>query len=262
MVIDGVFNVDRLHTSIITIGRRGENLATTIPIDVSAWLEQWPDASIDLLIVRPGDTSAYVAKTRLEDGTLLWPVTKADTDRVGHGTFEVRAIAGEVVKKSIVARFKVCPCISCTGDPEPPETARDWVNDVLSAAVRAEEAVERAEEIVDALAGGGGNTGSSLFLPSVSEKDDGKVLTVVGGDWVAAELPKYNGAYEVTPLAGEATTLETAQKFMTSDVTVKQIPFFDVTNERGGSTVYIGVIEEDETTAALGTAVLGKMVLA
>ena len=187
MIIDGVFQVDRLHTSIITIGRRGENLATTIPIDVSAWLAQWPDAALNLLIVRPGDASAYIARTRLEDGILLWPVTATDTERVGHGTFEVRAIAGEVVKKSIVARFKVCPCITCTGDPEPPETARDWVNDVIQAAEEAKEAAERAEDIAEALAGGGSGTGSSLFLPSVSEEDNGKVLTVVDGDWVAGD---------------------------------------------------------------------------
>lgn len=49
----------------------------------------------------------------------------------------------------------------------------------------------------------------------------------------------YEGEYIVTPKV-TAQTLPTAEKLMEDDVTVKSIPYFDVSNTVGGSTVYIG----------------------
>lgn len=83
-----------------------------------------------------------------------------------------------------------------------------------------------------------GAGGSGVGLPSVTEEDDGKVLSVVNGKWQAAELPKYSGSYEVTP-AADAQTLETAKKLMTGDVTVGAIPYSEVSNNSGGTTVTI-----------------------
>lgn len=49
----------------------------------------------------------------------------------------------------------------------------------------------------------------------------------------------YTGDYEVTPKVS-AQTMNTKDKHMTQDVTIKAIPYFDVSNLAGGSTVYIG----------------------
>lgn len=49
----------------------------------------------------------------------------------------------------------------------------------------------------------------------------------------------YDGSYEVTP-AVTAQTLATKQKVMDEDLKIKEIPYFDVSNLAGGSTVYIG----------------------
>lgn len=48
----------------------------------------------------------------------------------------------------------------------------------------------------------------------------------------------YTGDYEITPKV-EAQTMPTAQKLMAQDVTIKAIPFYNVSNNSGGSTVYI-----------------------
>ena len=53
-------------------------------------------------------------------------------------------------------------------------------------------------------------------------------------------FPKYEGEYEVTPSLAEDITLNTAKKLMTYDVTVKKLPRYDVANEAGGTTVYLG----------------------
>ena len=76
-------------------------------------------------------------------------------------------------------------------------------------------------------------------LPPITDADNGKVMTVVNGAWTAAELPKYEGAYEVTPLADGSTTLETAQKFLDSNVVVSKVPYYETSNTDGGETVYI-----------------------
>lgn len=89
----------------------------------------------------------------------------------------------------------------------------------------------------EAVTGGGG--GGSGDLPPVTTADDGKVLMVQGGAWAAAELPVYDGTYEVTPLANEETRLLTAQRYMTDDVTVTAIPYYETSNQ-SGNTVYIG----------------------
>lgn len=48
----------------------------------------------------------------------------------------------------------------------------------------------------------------------------------------------YEGPYDVTPKV-TAQTLKTAQKFMREDVSVRAIPYFDVSNPAGGNTIYI-----------------------
>lgn len=50
---------------------------------------------------------------------------------------------------------------------------------------------------------------------------------------------RYSGAYTVTPEVTQQV-LETAEKVMEEDLVVKAIPYFEVSNEAGGSTVYIG----------------------
>lgn len=76
-------------------------------------------------------------------------------------------------------------------------------------------------------------------LPAVTEADDGKVLQVEGGEWVAKKLPVYEEEYFVTPSA-TAQTLSTAGKTMTDDLTVEEIPYYEVSNAEGGTTVNIG----------------------
>lgn len=56
---------------------------------------------------------------------------------------------------------------------------------------------------------------------------------------VTSEFDTYEGNYSVIPKT-ESQTLLTKKKVMAEDVTIKEIPYFDVSNNAGGSTVYIG----------------------
>lgn len=58
-----------------------------------------------------------------------------------------------------------------------------------------------------------------------------------------AGAPNYEGEYEVTPTV-DGLSLATRQKYMTEDVKIHAIPFFEVSNQAGGNTIYIaGEIE-------------------
>lgn len=62
---------------------------------------------------------------------------------------------------------------------------------------------------------------------------DSATIVYTGGD-------PYTGSYEVTPKVEQSTTLETANKVLAKDVTIRKIPQFEVSNESGGTTLIIG----------------------
>lgn len=66
------------------------------------------------------------------------------------------------------------------------------------------------------------------------EVDFGQIHQITGGD-----VPVYSGAYSVDPRVAEQV-LQTKGKMMQENLIVEKIPYFDVGNTSGGSTVYIG----------------------
>lgn len=60
----------------------------------------------------------------------------------------------------------------------------------------------------------------------------------------APDVEIYAGAYEVVPKAEEAQQLPTAQKYLTKNVNVSKIPYYEIDNAAGGTTVYIGTEDE------------------
>lgn len=56
---------------------------------------------------------------------------------------------------------------------------------------------------------------------------------------VLVEGKQYEGEYDVAPKV-ESQTLPTKEKYLLKDVTIKEIPFFEVSNLEGGQTIYIG----------------------
>lgn len=53
----------------------------------------------------------------------------------------------------------------------------------------------------------------------------------------------YKGLYEVTPRT-EGQTMATKGLLMSDDVTVRAIPYYEVSNTEGGETVWIGEMED------------------
>jgi|GEM_PF-710562 len=191
----------------VVIGYTPENDARLFRFDIAKWKQAWPDAAPEMLVVRPGEDEAYPAKTSVEGNVIIWTAKHYDTEIPGTGRMWVvfRGADGEQLGLTPMTTTRIMPGPPNINGEEPPAGSIPWVEDVFDAADRAEDAAKRAEEIAEALAGGGGgDLDSGLFLPSVGEEDNGKVLTVVGGKW-AAEMPKESGVQFNTD---ETLTLE------------------------------------------------------
>lgn len=65
-------------------------------------------------------------------------------------------------------------------------------------------------------------------------------FTIESGAGGGGEYPAYTGTYKVKPKVTEQVLL-TKNKSMLDDVTVFQIPFSEVSNPSGGTTVTIGL---------------------
>ncbi len=50
----------------------------------------------------------------------------------------------------------------------------------------------------------------------------------------------YSGAYEITPKVDQSVVLNTKNKVLAKDITVKKIPQFEVSNEANGKTLIVG----------------------
>ena len=148
-----------------------------------------------------------------------------------------------------------------TDDPPTPEQ-QSAITEAIAAlndgVERAESAADRAEAVSDKYPAGG-TTGQVLAKKSSEDFDtewvapeagtlpaggtSGQVLTKkssVQGDAEWKDLPTFDGAYEVTPLPFGETTLETRQQYLDRNIVVREIPYQQVSNPSGGTTITIG----------------------
>lgn len=90
-------------------------------------------------------------------------------------------------------------------------------------------------------------SGNVLLSPSITVTGDvllGRNLTIGGNIHIAMGArfyPKYEGDYIVIPKVYDQI-LDTDNRILLDDVTVKEITFSKTTNEKGGYTVQIGDI--------------------
>lgn len=152
----------------LTLGFEGESNARPIEIDMTDWLEDWPGAAVGLLLMRPGDETFYPAATTMQDGVMRYVPTRADVEIPGDGLAQiVLTDANDVELRSRVVKTVVEASLpgSVAGTPEDP--MQPFVDQVIGAAARAEQAAKDAEE--HKLDG---------FSPIVEASKSGKVTTI------------------------------------------------------------------------------------
>jgi hypothetical protein len=135
-----------IYAPNIAIGRRGENLATRLLIDVSAWQGVAGTDALYTLILRRADGVAWPVLTAAtpESGIIAYVLAAADTAVAGLTQWELQALHSEVVVKSASWRMHVADAIAA-GDP-PEDFEATWLDQIAANAAAAEAAQTAAEE--------------------------------------------------------------------------------------------------------------------
>lgn len=218
----------------IPIGVQTETGVEPIGFDVKAWLDAYEGMEVTVWPTRPGEAAAYpAADTQMVGTVLYWYPNEADTAISGSGKVELLGLTADQRKLSGWCETDVRPTSLATTQ-ETPEAAKPWVDEVLAAAAEAKAQADRAEQIANDMSGGV-VTGAVRYdaAQELTEEQKAQARANIG-------IVAYDGTYEVTPSTTDDVTLHTAQKLMDADVQVKKIPYYDVSNNQGGSTVYIG----------------------
>ncbi len=133
----------------IFLGRQGENHARRVLFSKpSRWRAQFGEGRVELLHQRSGDDAPYPVVLTEENGATYWYPSSADTAIAGEGKCELRYRVSDVIVKSSLFRTTVLQSLG-DGSEEPPEVARPWVDQVLDAAEKVEDATTHQPVIGD-----------------------------------------------------------------------------------------------------------------
>lgn len=130
----------------LPLGKQTETGVTTITIDMSPWLDQWPGMETVIMATRPGESAAYPAATRMDGSNIVWTVNGADTAIAGRGTAEILGLVDGVRKLSQIVRTRIKASTVAT-TMEPPDGAQPWVDKVLNAADEIKNMTAQAETL-------------------------------------------------------------------------------------------------------------------
>lgn len=250
------------------LGFQWENNARAVVFDFSPWVQEYGEGTLTLAYIPPGSKMAYPMEVLVTSTTGTWTLTNAVTQYAGYGwaLWSYRRASDGLVVKSCknVTTITASPEDGTADGPEEP-----WVEQVLNAGAAAQaaaqtaaEAAEQAQAALDKLPYPNTETGTWWRWNSeTGEYEDtgasygggggslppggtaGQVLTKnsnTAGDATWRDLPAYDGTYQVAPLVGAQTTMNTAQTYLDRDIVVKPVGVYAVENDKGGNTVTIG----------------------
>lgn len=131
----------------LMLGYAGEGGTRKIRIDMREWLEQFPGAMIVIQMVRPQDRYKYFVSYTKEKGILTWTVGHGEVKYAGKGLAQItlynpgtmQEYKSRVVETIVARSLEEFNSILLEED----DPAQKWVNQVLEAAKRAEDAVSQ-----------------------------------------------------------------------------------------------------------------------
>lgn len=148
----------------LDIGQRPEHNAREFAFDVAKWRGMWPEATINIVVERPGDKAAYPAISRMDGDKVVWTVTRYDTALPGVGKMWVTFTNGDqLLGMTPPTMIRVDSGAEMIAGETPASDTPPWVQQVLDA-------------IANFTPGEGGNGApgkdgedGATFYPSVSE---------------------------------------------------------------------------------------------
>ena len=131
----------------LTLGYTNENKARVIDVDMTGWIEGFPDGNIGLLVKRPLEDTFYPADIKRKGNVIIWVPGRADLEIDGEGEAQFVLTNEEGVElRSRVVKTRITASLEGTEGPAP-GPAGSFVQTVINAAAQAEAAVEKMPSI-------------------------------------------------------------------------------------------------------------------
>ena len=133
----------------INIGRRGEESVTTVRFSINAFFPHMPSsATYGLIHQRHNDAAPYPCTIAVADGYINWVIGSGDLANVGNGTAQLSAYLDGAVAKTVIFTTVTTDSMGATNPPDPQQI---WIDEVINAATRAEQAAIAAKDIRDSI---------------------------------------------------------------------------------------------------------------
>lgn len=166
----------------LTIGNVGDNGATGVALDFSAWAEEYGTGAVTLGVRRKGDAAWYPVALTVTDAEAVWIVSNIDTAVYGIGEARFDYTVSEVEKRSAVFRFFVDRGL---GAPEgtPPDPYEDWVERLEDLGA---ETLQNAQDAADSASEAAGSAEDAADAKDAAEAAQGAAETSQTGAETAA----------------------------------------------------------------------------
>ena len=124
--------LDNLETTMLRIGRVGENLHTQVRVNCISIFHDYPNATTSLT-VQPPNGEAYPAIIDREGVVIVWDVLDSDLTEVGNGQVQFTFTDDDEIIKTVIGSTQILPSIEPTGEaPTPIENWIDEANELLN----------------------------------------------------------------------------------------------------------------------------------
>ena len=141
---NNTFNVNNPPPLPIFLGFPGENDSRPVIVDVSPWLEEFPDATVSFVYTRH-DKLTYAVVVNQPGPVVTWKPLEEDLVN-GDCSLQIQIKQGAIVKKSCIIACRVGESLDDPSDPpQPPRPT--YVEEVIEAAADAEAAVSHYPQI-------------------------------------------------------------------------------------------------------------------
>lgn len=196
------YEIDKLQ--YLQIGQEGNNLERYIEIDLSSWVEEYPDVALSpFVLFKAPDAdiaSAATSTWNSETNILTWEVTAAVTAVAGQGYTEIRVLDTDAALESaeqysgLVKKSKVIPTyigqsISGIIGGTRPSPYEDFLNQVLAIKTQMNNVFQEAvtEYAISDSGSAAPGSGWSTTIPTVSDMKGKFLWTRVTFNWGTGE---------------------------------------------------------------------------
>ena len=154
--------------------------AASVLFDVHEWLKLWPGGNLRILVQRPGDEIPYPAQSvQISDGLAEWTFDAVDTAYAGVGSCAlIYEASGSVRARTEPYDLLIAPSLG-PEEGDPPEPLERWYDDIIAAAISADQSAEEAGASADAAA-------RSAVSAAASERDAAASALSAGNSAAAA----------------------------------------------------------------------------